>query len=319
MTDHLDRLIDALAGLAWSLWGELGASTWERQHQGWAIELEPLIAFTANVGTHDLRLKREAVDWCVTNAGHVSVSQLRHVVKAAPAQYEAAVADFGATVSQFTRRSWPGSDAGDAYDLQPSGKSRLRGLEEPSMLQLRLRAMFGVGARAEIVRCLLTSPPVGYTVAQIAEPIAYTRRQISADIEMLTSSGMIDRSVGSGPPRYSLTNDQALRTVVGAMPVAAPRWSAIFTVLVEMAAAIQAVTTEAFNRPDVEFARRVRLLDPTLEAAQLRVPRQLDESYDTRMARWATDFATGLSAGDMSVLPPRQRLGELGSHEAPRN
>lgn len=38
---------------------------------------------------------------------------------------------------------------GDAVKL--SGKSHLRSLDDPSLVQLRLRALFGVGARAEIV------------------------------------------------------------------------------------------------------------------------------------------------------------------------
>lgn len=89
------------------------------------------------------------------------------------------VADFDATVSQFIRRAWPGGKAGQPYDLQRSGKSRLRDLREPSLLQLRLRALFGVGARAEIVRILLTAPSGDFTVAQISEPIAYTRHQLA--------------------------------------------------------------------------------------------------------------------------------------------
>ena len=74
MTDARDRIDEASVSLAWSLWGELGASTWERRHQGWAIELEPLIAFTAWLAEHDRRLLREAVDWCAANAAFVSLS-----------------------------------------------------------------------------------------------------------------------------------------------------------------------------------------------------------------------------------------------------
>jgi hypothetical protein len=107
--DARDRFVEASVSLAWSLWGELGVPAWERRHQGWAIELEPLIAFTAWLAEHDRRLLREAVDWCTANAAFVSLSQYRHVIAAPLWDDGEAFARLSATMSSLTGRRWPGS------------------------------------------------------------------------------------------------------------------------------------------------------------------------------------------------------------------
>lgn len=53
-------LAESALDLAWSLWAELGVSSWTRRHQDWSIEVEPLMAYTAVIAPHDPRLAREA-------------------------------------------------------------------------------------------------------------------------------------------------------------------------------------------------------------------------------------------------------------------
>jgi hypothetical protein len=45
----------------------LTAARWTRTHTDWAIDLEPLIMFTAALGDEDPRLRDEATDWCIRN------------------------------------------------------------------------------------------------------------------------------------------------------------------------------------------------------------------------------------------------------------
>jgi hypothetical protein len=115
------QLRDAALDLAWSLWSELGVSTWARTHEDWAVEVEPLVAFTALVGSHDRRLLRESVDWCIAYDDLVSLHQLRGVIAHQGWPLEGAIADFSATVSQGTRRSWPGAKEGEPLDVSPAG------------------------------------------------------------------------------------------------------------------------------------------------------------------------------------------------------
>jgi hypothetical protein len=308
MTDARDRFVEASVSLAWSLWGELGASTWERRHQGWAIELEPLIAFTAWLAEHDRRLLREAVDWCTANAAFVSLSQYRHVIAAPLWDDGEAFARLSATMTSLTGRRWPGSEAEPRYEVALSGKSRLRELSVPSLLQLRLRALFGVGTRAELVRLMVLNPSQEWSVAQLGERIAYTQRQAATDLEMLVKAGLVQRTSG-GPSRYVLRDAAALRAVVGRLPNFAPRWLSTFQVLASMAAALGAVADGHLRQPDVEMARRLRLLEPAIVSSGLSKPPSA-EGGDVagRSIEWALDVADAFATADPKVLPAQARV-----------
>jgi hypothetical protein len=307
VADDRSVLADSLVGLAWSLWGELGVSTWTRAHQDWMVELEPLIVFTATVGEHDARLRREAVDWCVQNSAFLSISQLRHVVKGWPPAGLVGFADFAATVSRITGRSWPQQDLGEPYSFGTSGKSRLRSIEQPSLLQLRLRAMFGVGSRAEILRCLLTAPGEDLSTAQIAAGVAYTRRQITADLEMLVRSGLVVRRTDAGPSRYSLADVAAVERLTGRAPSVVPTWTQLFIVLQAVSASLEAVSSGGFQQPEVELAARMRAIEGPMQALRLRVPQPQAGDHGSELADWAQHFAAALAAGDASALSTGDR------------
>jgi hypothetical protein len=308
VADARDRFVEASVSLAWSLWGELGASTWERRHQGWAIELEPLIAFTASLAEHDRRVLREAVDWCTANAAFVSLSQYRHVVSAPLWNDNGSFARLSATMTSLTGRRWPGSEEALPYEVTLSGKSRLRELSVPSLLQLRLRALFGVGGRAELVRLMLTNPFQEWSVAHLGERVVYTQRQAATDLDMLVKAGLVERT-GGGPSRYVLRDVEALRAVVGRLPNFAPRWMPTFQLLAGMAAALDAVAAGHLRQPDVEVARRLRLLEPTLGASGLPKP-PTAEGGDVaeRTGQWALRVADALANADPRVLPAQARV-----------
>jgi len=60
---RLEAEIDGLAlDLAWSHWGELGVDGRQRRHDWQAIDLEPLIIFTAAIGNLDSRLRANSMD-----------------------------------------------------------------------------------------------------------------------------------------------------------------------------------------------------------------------------------------------------------------
>src|SRR5947209_20207308 len=85
--------------LVWSLWAELGVSSWTRRHQQWAIDPEPLILFTAHISGADRRLRDEALDWCIRYGSYISASRLRNLLKVAPPEQQTAFETFAATVN----------------------------------------------------------------------------------------------------------------------------------------------------------------------------------------------------------------------------
>src|SRR5260370_7030789 len=68
-----------------SLWAELGVDGAARRHDWQAIDLEPLIIFTAHLGGADSRLRASTIDWCITNARFASAFRLRHLAERAGA------------------------------------------------------------------------------------------------------------------------------------------------------------------------------------------------------------------------------------------
>lgn len=296
-------LRDAVRDLSWSLWGELGVSTWQRAHDGWAVELEPLIAFTAFVAPDDRRLLRESVDWCVRHERFISLHQLRHVVTSQRWPFEGDIARFGATVATHTKRKWPGIAREGPYEVALSGRSKLPDLAEPSLLQLRLRALLGVSGRAEIVRALVLRPAQTWTVTSIADRIAYSRRQVSLDLEMLELGGFVRRSNEAGPATYLLADPSAVVRLIGRLPDIAPRWAPLLRSVLGLVSAAEAIGERTLRAPGAELSRQLRLLGPELRAASLRPPGPGGADDVEAFQDWTRTFVTALAAGSHEILP----------------
>lgn len=122
----------------WTVLGVAGVGTLPQQ----AVDLEALIAFTPFVAAADPRLVAESADWCARiGKSFVSISRLRQILKLMPPRSVQAELDLPAMVLGEEKPS----------DRRLSGKSRAPALEHSSLLQLRSRFVFGVGARADIL------------------------------------------------------------------------------------------------------------------------------------------------------------------------
>lgn len=220
-----ERITDLALGWAWSLWTELGVSGWDRRAQDEAIDLEPLILFTSWVGELDHRLLDESLDWCLTNGRFVSATRLRRLLKGAHIEVAAAFGAYAATLRALAPKlNWPGE--GDARSLRPSGKSVAPSLERPSMFQLRLRALFGVSSRAEVLRLLLMAPPGTWSVADLASEAGYAKVNVASSLEMLASAGAVEVQRSGNQFRYRLSRGAELAGLVAPVPAFQPDWTA---------------------------------------------------------------------------------------------
>jgi hypothetical protein len=299
VTLALESLGEHLLDLAWSLWGGLGVSSWANRHTEWAVEVEPLIVFTAHLGDHDRRLVGESIDWCVQHDRFVSLRQLRHILTEQPWPRPDDFARLSASVQAHTGRRWPQAESATPHGFELSGKSRLPDLDLPALLQLRLRAIFGVGARAEILRLLLVAPAHRWTLGELAQHVPYTRRQLSNEVEMLALGGVLRRVDRTGAATYGLADRSALVGLVGRMPVVAPRWPPLLSALVSLWAAL--ARAGGARQPAVELRRQLRPVEPSLTAAGLQLPH--DKAFETsEVLSWSIDLATALSQADAERL-----------------
>lgn len=218
--------------LAAGAWHELGVSGWTATHDNWAVDIEPLILFTAWLDTRDIRLRDEATDWCIRNWRFVSRTRLKNLARRQPADVQEVFGQFAATVAAAAGVAWPGST--EPRTFQVTGRSVLSPLERPSMAWVRLRSVFGLGARAEILRVFLSEPRSRFSVAMLASATGYIKRTVAEECESLELAGVL--SVRSIRNRFvfSLAKRAEVEALLGALPAVRPDWSAMFDVAREL-------------------------------------------------------------------------------------
>ncbi|MGI8807666.1 MAG: hypothetical protein ACR2KK_07465 [Acidimicrobiales bacterium] len=225
---------DQSVALAWGAWTELGVSGWTSTHADWAIDPEPLILFTAWLGDADPRLRDEATDWCVQNWRHISKARLKNLLRNGPDDIAAAFGELAATVGAHAGISWPGATQPRRYTV--TGRSTVPHLGRPSLVWLRLRAMFGVSARAEILRCFLALGGGAVSVAALAAATGYTKRNVAEECETLQHAGVLSVRAQGNRFYYSLARRVELSAFAGEMPAILTDWTAILNVSRELVA-----------------------------------------------------------------------------------
>lgn len=289
---------DSVLQFCWSVWAELGVSGWARSHQGWAIDVEPLVIFTAGIGDRDPRLRDEATDWCVRNWRLVSRVRLRNILRDKSDELLESWGSFAGTVNARAGIDWPSAAAPRNY--QVTGRSVLRPLTDASMTYLRIRSIFGLGARAEILRYLLYNIDFDRISAQmLADGTNYGKRNVSDAAESLAQAGILSQRTHSNRNVYSLKDRSALKTFIGSQPDCTPDWNELLLVvgtLLEMADRIAGVSTDVLL---IETRRALRRIEPSLDAQGLPGPGLTSGlAAIPEWQQWASELMGQLAAGE---------------------
>ncbi len=272
MPSFSEQLQEHVLDLVWSLWAELGVSGWTRRHTSHAIDPEPLILFTASLGDTDPRLRDEATDWCVAYGRYVSAARLRNLLVHEATDARNAFGEFAATVNAHSSLRWP--DATEPRRFQHTGRSQIVDFHRPSLVALRLRALFGVGARAEIQRVFLANASATLSAAELAPEAGYTKRNIAETLDALRMAGLLEVVPVRNQLRYQLAKATELRAMVGAIPTVFPRWHAIFHVLERLLETARRAESLAPEVRAVEAARTLNDLQADLRLAGVAKPPQ---------------------------------------------
>ena len=202
-----DALVEASLDLAWSHWVGLGVRGVARAPDT-AVDLEALLCFSTYVMQHDPRLGGEVADWWQQFHHHVSEPRLKAVAR------------------RFSEEQWHAARIALASVKSPSGKSRLDRLDTPARSMLRLRAVFGANARAEILLEMLTHSPQddhGWTALALSE-IGYSKRNVALILEDLVLGGILATVAEGNRLRYHITNRRALAEALDPLPLSSGRW-----------------------------------------------------------------------------------------------
>jgi hypothetical protein len=302
MTCSSHAIEQALAELAWSLWTEFGVSGVFRHHADWNIDLEPLIVLTAALADVDPRLRDESTDWCIRYARLIAAVRLKALVRHADPETVSAFAEYAATVRAHARTNWPGTGTPRAY--QPTGRSRLDSLDRPAHFGVRQRALFGTGARAEVVRLLASDPDHTFSAAELADEAAFTKRAVEQELESLRLAGVVTWTALHGRRRIRVARRDELLAFAGSRPQWIPRWAPLVRVLLGGLRLVSHVENSAPIVRTVEARKYLRTIRPDIDQAGLTPPAPVTESagHWDELLRWFGWVTSALAAGDPDIF-----------------
>lgn len=254
----LERLLDML----WRQWTALGVAGAVTPGSTPVVDPEPLLLLTLTVARYDARLFDEVLDWLTVNGDFINVQRLKNVA----VQFDFGSIAQMAAVSEFlgpkarsvlkwkkvSSMAGPGRDEplfclrdgapvplkGDlspefsAYGLLRN-PIELRGYSRPfpltgmPSLLLRLRALFGISARCEILCVLGANHEVHPSEA--ARQTAYFARTVQNAMQEMVRSGVVEVRTANRQKMYWLKPgflDSLLRP--DGKPTPWINWSALF-------------------------------------------------------------------------------------------
>ena len=292
--------------LAWGAWVELGVSGWTETHSDWAIDPEPLIVFTAFLGDEDARLRDEATDWCVRNWRYISKTRLKNLVREQPPAVRDAFGVLAATVGEHAGVVWP--YASEPRRFTVTGRSSAPQLDKPSMAWLRLRAMFGLGARTEILRYFLSHEDGRSSTATISAATNYTKRNVAEECETLAHAGVLSVRPMGNRFYYSLAKRAELEPFVGSMPTITPNWIAMFHVARKLVSLESAADTGTTRTLAVKARTAIDEIEDDLDELEIDQPGSDVRGEDLWPAlRSLGNETLGEWSLGRSHLPPRER------------
>jgi hypothetical protein len=246
----------------WSQWHELGiAAVVPRRHQNDVIDPEALIAFTATHSDLDPRLRDESIDWIIRYGSFVSKARLKNVLADWGSLDSSEFREYAATVNAKAGLGWPAGRA-RAFAFRSRARSYLEDLGRPALLALRIRAVFGIGARAELMRVLVSRPQAAMTAAELSTETSYRKRNVLNELEPLKFAGVVRSFRAVNADRFSLAKAEQLAGLVGPVPQRATRWTHTFRAL----GLLLDLARRATRRSDLQNAvDALRLLDENRE------------------------------------------------------
>lgn len=227
---------ERLLELAWSLWAEFGVPGWEqRRHRDTAIDPESLIVFTAAISEVDSRLRDEAMGWCIAFDRLISTVRLKNVVKQQSDDDMKLFYRFAAALNDSAELDWPAGGHRSTASAQPRTREWSRDFSKTaSSVALRLRAIFGVSARAEALGVFLAYPDAALSAPEMAPMILYIRRNVALALEALQIGGLIDSLLERNSLRYMLSRRAAFVELAAPVPTKFPAWSELLRLLLDM-------------------------------------------------------------------------------------
>jgi hypothetical protein len=219
---------------AWRQWTALGASGGAAPERGTILDPEALVLASAVLAAHERRLDDFLLWWAETGAPLLSVQRTRTLLAAMPEGTGEALSAFAASAVAAGDRRWKRLAGPEGLDARPGKGAERPVLTRPSALVLRLRAGFGVSAKADLVALLLgTDRPA--TVRALAEASGYTTVAVRVALGEIALAGF-GEPTGASPMAYRAADRSAWSALLGHPPPPWGYWAEAYAALLAVAA-----------------------------------------------------------------------------------
>ncbi len=299
MSSLREKFDKNLLDLAWSLWTELGVAGVKRKHQKFLIIPEELVILTAALGDIDPRLRDEALDWCSRNHHFISISRLKTLAKSFDRSIQHSFSKFSATLNSVSSANWPILIKADPLKFIPSKKSKSPPFQLPALLCFRLRELFGVGARADLILFFLSQEKVDFAVSDVTE-IGYSKRTLANVLESFTHAGIFNVFMARNQQRYHFAKRNQIIRILDPLPEFMPPWRHIIEVLLSLRACIQHIEDKSESSKVIEIRNTLMGLQNKLNKLKLIAPPfQADlKVYLNVFSEWILRLSGSLAQGD---------------------
>ena len=256
LDEALTRFRELLLNFLWRQWSALGVAGQSRTDDPWCVDPEALLLFTTTQARFDPRLFDEMLDWLWGNAQWLNVQRLKNLQKSVPLGHPRIVAaiaswlgqrstlskwhalaqheDKGAPEPLFLQKDFtplPMFGAEDEIFLRyrwRRGPIKRRELSQPpnphqaATLLCKLRALFGVQARCEILLWLLAHE--SGRPADIARATAWFPKTVENTLNEMSGSGLIRSARHGREKHYWLKHDDWRFLQTWTAPDGFPQW-----------------------------------------------------------------------------------------------
>lgn len=269
---------DTLLSFLWRQWAQLGLASAETMpRDGWVIDPEALLLLTCTIGRWDPRLFDEVVDWTHKNCRFLNIPRLRSLLKRNKFSGDTiSNAIINIVILENRRLNWrctcpekPIETKPLFYDIngQPMGgfgptdevflkfgfergPIELRGYSRqfnsvmPESALLRMRSLFGITARAEIMAYLVThemAHPSG-----IAKDTGFSQKNIQDTLVDMAASGIVHCTTLEGRKKSYFVNSNQREPFLHQTdnPPLWVTWPPLFSALEELWLTIQELETK---------------------------------------------------------------------------
>jgi DNA-binding transcriptional ArsR family regulator len=287
MPGSTSALQSALLNRAWIQWIALGVDAVGERDDA-VVDPEALIALTAELGDADARLRDVSTDWCVAYGRYVNGSRLKQVTRELGTPPEA-IGEYVATVAAAGGPSWPMATQ-PRPDYARRGKARLDSALAPARLRIRLRAAFGVNARADVLAALLAAPRFGLSVADLARQTRFTKPNVAFAVDALVVAGLLEARAVGNERRVALTRKGDILPDLQP-PIAQPDWVTRFGVALEVLRFGERVWMTTSVRA-IEARRLVEGLQARIQSEGLPQPSldAIGHDFATAFDRWVVQL-----------------------------